>query len=337
MAAKTLHIVDGDSTAGTLKAAGFRGKGEILSWRDALYTGPVPARLSLRKLSQMRSRFWTQDRRATEFDKRDAALAKHDRYESIVLWFGAECVLCQLSLMQILSWFREQGVSAEKLAWVRVHGGELRPEQIPSACAARQPVTAAQMRLAERAWRAFRQDSPAGMVRLLNADLRLYPGLRGAMIRLLQEYPAKRNGLSRLECELLREIYNRGSAKGAKVVVSTLASEPVGDLLLFDMLRNFVRASVPLVRFAEPFEGKFESYEFSGSNLELTPMGRRVVAGKADHVALNGVDRWIGGVHLEGKEVHWRWDRRARSVASASDSPDPQPLKRRFSSGLRHD
>ena len=317
MSAKTLHIVDGDSTAGTLKQAGFGGRGEILSWRDALYTGPVPAGLPLRQLSRVRSRFWTNGKRATEFDKRDAALAKHGHYDSIVLWFGEHCVLCQLSLMQILSWFREQGVAAEKLAWAQVHGGELRPEQIPSACAARQPVTAAQMRLAERAWRAFRRTSPAGIVRLLKADLSSYPGLRNAMIRLLQEYPARRCGLSRLESELLREIHERGTAKAAVVVVSLLSRETVGDTLLFDMLRNFVRASVPLIRFAEPFEEKVENYEFNRSVLELTDVGRSVVAGKADHVALNGVDRWIGGVHLEGRSVGWRWYGKARSIVAA--------------------
>jgi hypothetical protein len=23
---------------------------------------------------------------------------------------------------------------------------------------------------------------------------------------------------------------------------------------------------------------------------------------------LNGIDRWIGGVHLQGQETDWRWD-----------------------------
>jgi hypothetical protein len=317
MSAKTLHIVDGDSTAGTLKQAGFGGRGEILSWRDALYTGPVPAGLPLRQLSRVRSRFWTNGKRATEFDKRDAALAKHGHYDSIVLWFGEHCVLCQLSLMQILSWFREQGVAAEKLAWAQVHGGELRPEQIPSACAARQAVTAAQMRLAERAWRAFRQSSPNGMVRLLKADLSGLPSLRGALTRLLQEYPWSRSGLSRLEGELLREIRKREKAKAVVAFGLVMMREYVGDTLLLDMLRNFVRADVPLLRFAEPFEGKVEKNEFGRSILELTPMGLRVLAGKADHVALNGVDRWIGGVHLEGRHVGWRWDGKARSIVAA--------------------
>ena len=29
--------------------------------------------------------------------------------------------------------------------------------------------------------------------------------------------------------------------------------------------------------------------------------------GEADHVALNGIDRWVGGVHLRGAPP-WRWD-----------------------------
>jgi hypothetical protein len=31
--------------------------------------------------------------------------------------------------------------------------------------------------------------------------------------------------------------------------------------------------------------------------------GGEVLEGRADHVALNGVDRWIGGVRLSGRDV----------------------------------
>ena len=32
------------------------------------------------------------------------------------------------------------------------------------------------------------------------------------------------------------------------------------------------------------------------------------MTGLADVMALNGIDRWIGGVHLQGHHVPWRWD-----------------------------
>jgi hypothetical protein len=43
-----------------------------------------------------------------------------------------------------------------------------------------------------------------------------------------------------------------------------------------------------------------------------------VLAGEADHVALNGVDRWIGGVHLRGHDVRWRWNEGTESVSQRS-------------------
>ena len=154
------------------------------------------------------------------------------------------------------------------------------------------------------------------MVRLLKADLRDIPSLRGALVRLLQEYPGRQNGLSRLENELLREVHRRGRTKAGVAVGFVLVREYVGDTLLFDMLRNFVRAPHPLLRFAEPFAGKFDSNHFNAAILALTEVGSRVLAGRADHVALNGVDRWIGGVHLQGRRFRWRWDPKAGGVVT---------------------
>jgi mono/diheme cytochrome c family protein len=38
--------------------------------------------------------------------------------------------------------------------------------------------------------------------------------------------------------------------------------------------------------------------------------GRRwpkILKGEADAIAFNGIDRWIGGVHLEQHRCPWRW------------------------------
>jgi len=109
----------------------------------------------------------------------------------------------------------------------------------------------------------------------------------------------------------------RSSTAPAVAVGTLLPRELVGDALLFDILRAFVRAPHPLLRFAEPFTGKIENYQFNGSKITVTDVGCRVLDGKADHVALNGIDRWIGGVHLLGHRVSWRWDDRLRKIVSA--------------------
>ncbi len=312
---KTLHIVDGDSCGGTLRVSRLAKGNDILSWRDALYTGPVPPDLTLRALSRVRSRFWTNGRRANEFDKRDAHLKSYNDYEHVALWFGPNCVLCQLSLMQLLSWFHEQRVSPKRLSWVALHGGELRPDQMTGAYASRQPITTAQTRLAERVWRAFRQPSPKPLARFLDADLDAIPSLRHVVKRILQEYPSTGHGLSRLENLLLREVQKGGTVRGAVAVGAILRNETVGDTLLLDMLESFVTAAHPLLKFAESSDSNSRKFHH-GSILKLTQVGKRVLSGSADAIELNGIDRWIGGVHLKGTRVPWRWNEQLQTIIS---------------------
>lgn len=309
-----LHIVDGESTGGSLCQAGFGKKADILPWRDALSTGPVPAGLTLRQLSRLRSRFWT-GKSATEFDKRDATLIHHPEYDEIVLWFGATSI-CQLSLVQLLAWFDEHSRDNTRLRLVSAYGGWLRPEQLLQAYDARQLITPAQRRLGGRVWFAFRSSSPKALSHLLTTDLRVLPEIRDTITSMLQEYPERQSGLSRLERKLLRTVDSLGVTTPAAAIGTALHTELVGDVLLFGMLRAFTTAPHPLLRFAEPFKGKFKSYQFNGSKIGVTDTGRSVLGGTADHITLNGIDRWIGGVHLLGHRVCWRWDERIREIVS---------------------
>jgi hypothetical protein len=54
-----------------------------------------------------------------------------------------------------------------------------------------------------------------------------------------------------------------------------------------------------------------------GRECQLTAAGRAVLAGEADAVRLRGINRWIGGVHLEGPEAAWRWDRESLRLVHA--------------------
>jgi hypothetical protein len=59
------------------------------------------------------------------------------------------------------------------------------------------------------------------------------------------------------------------------------------------------------------------------SRLQLTATGTRVLAGEADHVQLNGIDRWIGGVHLHGRQIPWRWDDGTETLTTLPEHPTP--------------
>lgn len=40
----------------------------------------------------------------------------------------------------------------------------------------------------------------------------------------------------------------------------------------------------------------------------LTDPGRSVLSGELDRVTTCGIDRWLGGVHLQNGARLWRWD-----------------------------
>ena len=78
-------------------------------------------------------------------------------------------------------------------------------------------------------------------------------------------------------------------------------------------MARLARAHSPLLQFestAHPVGAQ--------SRLRLTDVGRQVLDGEADHVALNGIDRWIGGVHLHGHDVPWRWNEGTETITAIS-------------------
>ena len=48
--------------------------------------------------------------------------------------------------------------------------------------------------------------------------------------------------------------------------------------------------------------------------IALTETGRAALDGTCDRVARCGIDRWLGGVHLEGRGPLWRFDAETRRV-----------------------
>lgn len=76
-------------------------------------------------------------------------------------------------------------------------------------------------------------------------------------------------------------------------------SLPWGDASIFLRLERLAIATEPaLVR-------------RGGGACQLTALGKRLLAGEADWVRESGgIDRWLGGVHLQGTTVAWRWDDR---------------------------
>jgi hypothetical protein len=149
--------------------------------------------------------------------------------------------------------------------------------------------------LAGRAWRAFREPTPESFDQLRHSDTHALPFLSGAVRRFLEEYPSTRDGLSRSERRLL-EIAEGGSRLATAFPRMHTGEEAyyIGDLSFMRLIEELAATSPPLLLIAD---GSFS----------LTAEGREVVAARKDRVSY-GLDRWMGGVHLQtGKTPIWRW------------------------------
>jgi len=286
---KRLHITNGTSVCLPVP-------GDVIYWNDVLHEGPVPAGLDLEQLSRVRAEFLggVDD----EFRSRDAAIARAGEYDEVVLWFEHD-LYDQLQLIQVLDWFAQHPPRQLRLIQSDTYLGPMGLEQLEALYPTRKPVTPEQFDAAVRAWAAFRAPDPTGLQAL---DTSALPHLGSALLRHLEQFPSTRDGLSRTEKQILEAVANGASTKHEIFLAHQRREDAIfmGDSPCFDYIDRLATARTPLLN----HNGRYA----------LTDAGRAVLAGEADAVRLNGIDRWLGGVHLSGPEAAWRWDPAVRSL-----------------------
>ena len=321
-----LHITNGDSASQGIRDASV--PGNVLSWRDVLHEGPVPQGITFEQLRVARARFiaasgWsTFDEALREFSERDQALAESLTHEEVVLWFEHD-LYDQLQLLQLLDWFAGQAVGATRLSLICAaeYLGPSTPDRLRERFPTRQPLSTSELDLGQEAWTAFRSPDPTALTDLFRQDTSALPFLRDALVRHLQQFPSLGNGLSRSESQSLEAIAG-GETRLGRVYGSHQEQEAViflGDTIFALYLEGLSQGKQPLVLQANGEvitapRGHNVTKDFWGTEVRLTPFGREVLEGKKDHVKVNGINRWLGGVHLSGPDARWRWDQAAQRV-----------------------
>jgi hypothetical protein len=314
----TLHITNGDSAAAVMRQAGF--DGEILPWRDVLHEGPVSAQLPLTTLSPLRAHFiadkgWAElEAVKAEMAARDRLLAAAAGFERVVLWFEHD-LFDQLQLLQLLSWFADHDRGQARLEMLCIDSfpgmpafgglGELAPAQMASLRGRELPVTAEQLALGKAGFEAFGAGEPPLLVEFLQRDFAPLPHLRPALARMLEEYPWQGDGLARSRRQLLWTVKTCGGDLAAMFRACTHMEEAhyLGDVIFLDYADGLAEASEPALHFIE--SASTEETSPWQQLVLLTRFGEQLLNGEADFVAANGINRWIGGVHL--KRDRWRY------------------------------
>jgi hypothetical protein len=327
-----VHVTNGDITVDLLRRAGLAR--DALAWADVLHEGPVPGGLDDDGLRRVRAEFIAAADAADpgevrrRFEDRDRALAAGQAGEYL-LWFEAD-LYDQLQIAQVLAALGGLGVAPDRVTLVCIGEypgiahfgglGQLEPGQLPGLLEAAVPLTAAALDLGAAAWAALRAADPGALGAIAASRSRELRFLGEAFDRLGREYPSTRDGLSLTERRILAATPAEGATAAA--VFGRLGEREarpfLGDLWCFRIAARLAGARVPLLEL-DPPGGPVTA----ATRLRPTAAGRRVLRGEADHLALNGIDRWVGGVHLRGPAARWRWDEGTESIAASDPGGAP--------------
>jgi hypothetical protein len=230
-----------------------------------------------------------------------------------VLWFEHD-LFDQLNLIQLLDRLSRRPARPAAVSLVSIDRfpgrphffgmGELRPEEIAGLFPRRAPVTDAQYELAGSAWQAFRAPSREPLQELVCRDTAALPFLAPALRRHLEEFPSTTNGLSRTEQHLLDLAATRpmSIAETFKRLSDLEQCFFIGDTSFWTVVIRLA-TSTPALLDVEIEE--VSSKALPDGIIRITQTGRDVAAGRADRIALCGIDRWLGGVHLTADQP-WR-------------------------------
>jgi hypothetical protein len=285
-----------------------------------MYEGPAPAGLTADAWRHARAGFMAEAGYAT-LDKAqqylkacDDALAAFPNHGEVVIWVDHR-LSDQLILIKVLDWFSRQNLGGVKLSLIcvgRYPGmdqfvglGQLTADQLASLADTRLRVTDAHFRLAQAAWRAFTSPDPTAIERFIEMDTSALPFIAAAFRRHLEQFPSVDGGLSRTERQALSILREQGSVPAGRLFAAVQRLEEqvfMGDDSFYRIIADLSIGRNPLLQASDTPQAGLGA-------VTITEAGRNVMEGRADHIELNGIDRWLGGVHLNGDKPAWRWDR----------------------------
>ncbi len=313
-----LIITNGEQAADRIREAGIGN--DILCWRDILHEGPAPETDTLEDFSAVRAAFlakrgWSDpEQLGLAFTARDRAIRDHGRFESVLIWLEHD-LYDQLQLLQVLDFFATEP-SRRGLTLIQSgrHLGAETPGALKQHLRLMELVTPLHLELARMAWRSFRSPTPQAWAALLHFDLSIFPFLRSAILRQLEELPSAANGLTSTELSIL-QLIREGCVTPQAIFAEFNEREDarfMGDWSFWHILDQLGMGYSPLITgFSgysfSPLMSEEELSPYLNAELSLTNLGQNALRGMTDASKHRRIDRWMGGVHLTNANL-WRWD-----------------------------
>ncbi|WP_409344294.1 sigma-70 family RNA polymerase sigma factor [Paenibacillus sp. MBLB4367] len=334
--ANVLHITNGDSVAEKLRQGVVQG--DILAWREVYSEGPVFLDAAAAANRTVRAQYLEKAMGVPSevfvrgSEEQEQTLASFRKYDEIVLWFEHD-LFDQTMLCYLLHWFAERPPGRTKLSLLCIGTypgielfrglGQLSVKQLETLSGTWQTVGQEELKLGKALWEAYCSPDPGKLAELLQKDTSALPFANNAFRLHLSRFPSVHNGLGIVEQTTLEMVRN---GLGTPLDLFRHAGDRLhelgmGDLQYWHCLAKLSQGPKPLLAIdgSQAFpDFKDPAPSFHRSRVDLTELGLRVLEGKEDWIAVNGIDEWYGGVHLHGRAVPWRWDTSQQKLVSGT-------------------
>lgn len=302
-----IHIVNGDEFGERLRECRPL-EGEVFVWREMLDLGPFSPDWDEEETLLRRAAFFEEkiglpaERMEMVSRYQEQRLDRIPSSSQVVLWYEPDRY-GQLTLLYLLT--RMSGRGLEHLDWVEI------PERKPPSTYTdadlvrlfenRLPLTERHLKQATSAWGAYISPDPRRVEQWLKTNPCFLPDVLTAFRCHLEYFPSAGNGVNGVEELALRKIgeFSPGFHDLFREVSSLRREDGLSDVHFALTLNELGGGCNPLIR----LEGA--TAVDPEERFVLTPLGEKVLAGEEDRIRVCGIDRWLGGVHLQGPHS-WR-------------------------------
>lgn len=333
-----LHIVNGDSVGDKLKQGNFQG--DILVWRELYSFGPVFKQMDEPDHRRARARYLEQSLGVPQkeyietCESQERKLQDFQKYDEIVLWFEHD-LFDQTMLAYLLHWFKEQSLGNTKLSLLCIGAypgialfrglGQLSTEQLETLSGTWRAIGEDELTVGSMLWEAYTSDLPEKHQLMLGVDSSTLPFAKAAFEAHLARLPSVNNGLGIIEQTTLEAVAGGINTPYElfRRVGDQLHMLGMGDLEFWYYLAKMTEGLEPLLVIdgtASFPDFKRAVPHFQDRVLQVTSLGLKVLAGKTDYTNIGTNDKWVGGLHLQGKAPSWRWDPKRKSAVKMGES-----------------
>lgn len=317
-----IHISCGDSALGNLLTVVPVPISDWLTGWDRLSFGPLPPIRSLPDWLRMRVDYWSEifrDDRSRRFEftqgwHLQVSGPSLSAADSIMFWMGSG-LDDQLMLAWFVQFSRIANIDLTKVRVIQFRKSPntgrrvasldtLHPEELANHPTPKE-LSKPDIKLLDAIWNAVTSPEPDTLVAFLQKEKTYTTRLfHRNLRRMIWRYPSASSGVGVWEFKLLQKCVAHGPnvleviGQTIREAFSSTGQDELSDVWLFPRLLRVGNESLPYPLIT--IEGDHKTYR--GTKVYLTDIGRQVLAGKANFVELNGIDDWVGGVHLESSK-----------------------------------